>query len=156
LNEKAATAAAFKEEVAIPEGIDRVNSSVKPSNSAVMGMSAETTVGPSAISCHGFRFDVENGFLVVELLTSILDQVVQDTHQWWLRSPQSPFRGAGRLGASIGRDFRIVEELKFRDAGDVPSTCQGRFPKSPRLRKAGDTSNLANVLGQHPEWIACR
>lgn len=120
LNEVQDVAGAFTE-VAVPQGEGEVIASTSISDSAVKGLSAESSASEDYNYCRGVRLDVQAGHDTAKTLKALIDQIAQFTHQWWLRSPQAPFRGPLRLGASIDRNYQIMTELKYHGAGQVES-----------------------------------
>lgn len=113
------------EAVEVPTGIHKVASLKKISESAVKGVKSEHNFHADALYTQGIRLDCQRKFPEDRLLKDLLDQIVQYTHQWWLRSPQSPFRGPFRLGAAIDRSFNTLDELRYHGAGKVESSWYG-------------------------------
>lgn len=120
LNEVQDVAGAFTD-VAVPQGERQVMTSTPIPDSAVKGLSTETKESNSFAYCRGIRLDIQAGHNTSATLKALIDQVTQFTHQWWLRSPQTPFRGPLRLGASINRSHQIMTELKYHGVGQVES-----------------------------------
>lgn len=111
--------------VSIPEGVDSIELHTELPKSAVKGLAIEPYTFEDATFCSGVRLDVETGFPEQEVLKSLLDHVVQYTHQWWLRAPEAPFRGSLRMGAAIDREYKLVNELRYRGAENLESTWHG-------------------------------
>jgi len=118
LNEVEDVAGAFTA-IAIPQGEMLVTASIQLPESAVRGLSAEPKASDDFINSRGIRLDVQAGHDTGATLKALVDQITQYTHQWWLRSPQAPFRGPLRLGASIDCNYQVITELRCRGAGKI-------------------------------------
>ncbi len=124
LNEKGKVTGLLNE-VKFPEEINGNVSLLSLPQSAVKGATIEPRSSDAHTYCHALRFDVENGFGELPLLKALIDQLVQYTNQWWLVSPESPFRGPALMCAHIDKEFHTMQELRYSGAGDVPSPWYG-------------------------------
>ena len=109
--------------VKIPEGTRKVESFKEIPSSVSKSLSSMPSNEDQNVSfCRGLRLDIESGFNTPGLIESLLEQICQHTHQWWLRSSNSPFNGLMRFGAEIDRNNHLREELKFSGAKKIEST----------------------------------
>ena len=94
LNEKKHASGSFVE-VAIPEGVENVESTTTIPNDAVTGVRAAHGILPSGIWARGLRIDVptDKSTNIEVVIGVLLDHVCQCTHQWWVRGIHDPFLG---------------------------------------------------------------
>jgi hypothetical protein len=90
---------------------------------------------------------MESGFPVMETYKELSEQIAQYTYQWWLRSPQAPFRGPIFMGASIDNTGHILEELRYKGPQSIQSTWHGMVQTQKLL-------GLERALDEQT-WLLC-
>jgi len=120
LNEKEKMTA-FVKGAEYPLGGATVECYRKIPESAVTGVTLEPRISPETEMRHAVRIDGELGFPTIEIFKQLLEQITQYTYQWWLRSPESPFRGPAFLGAFIDTNSNILEDSYIQ--GSVNTEC---------------------------------
>lgn len=132
VNEKGETSGAL-DGIGIPEGQYLVTGFTPIPSSAVKGVRIEPRLNKGTFWCRGMRLDVQAGTSPSTIIERLLEQICQYTHQWWIRAPHNPFLGMKRLGATIGKDFRVTQELRHQGGGQIESAWYGAVQSQVNL-----------------------
>lgn len=146
LNEKEKMTA-FVKGAEYPSGGSTVECYRKIPESAVKGLTYEPGKSPEIEFRHAVRIDGESEFPRQEIFKQLVEQITQHTYQWWLRSPESPFRGPAFLGAFIDINFNILEDLQFHDSVNTEYVWHGMVQGQQLL-------GLEMPLDEH-KWSMC-
>ena len=146
IDRKGEAAGAFKEWW-LPEGQHQVDKFIKFPSDAIAGLVTENTPSPGARYCQGLRIDALGSIDLHKIVQTLMEQVCQHTHQWWLRGRTSPFAGIRRLGCSLSRDFSFAELLRCHGAGDLESPWHAIIETQGLL-------GIEHVLSE-PVWLRC-
>ena len=107
-------------DVQIPEGNITVDHCTTfPYETTPAGMTVKPQPNSDTAYYEGLRIDAEAGAPLDDVLQILLEQITQHTHQWWILSDSSPFKGFERFQSELQRDFRLRDLLKYSGAGPL-------------------------------------
>lgn len=117
----------------LPEGDRVVDKFVRLPPDAARGLTSEQRPVQGARFCQGLRIDTQGAAQLHATVQTLLEQLCQHTHQWWLRGRTDPFQGIRRLGCEVNRDFSFRKILRHHGAGDLLSPWCAAIESQPLL-----------------------